>query len=167
MPGFREAARAPTPARSGPRPARPIPWQVVHWPLPRKTCSPAATSCWGVTFPPSSDSSSGGLDSIWGIEFAYHVYPPITASAKTPTRTGTGTAMLRGTAGAAGLAPPGDGQGLRLARRRTGRRVAALAQAAEPEDEHDHQEEDDRHRRDHVRRVAERRGHRVRRAILH
>ena len=74
VPGFRVAARAPTPARSGPRPpGRPIAWQVVHWPFSRKIFSPAAVSCSGVTFPPSSDSSSGGFDSIWGIELAYQV----------------------------------------------------------------------------------------------
>ncbi len=73
VPGFRVAARAPTPARSGPRPARPMPWHVVHCPFSRKIFSPAATSWSGVTFPPSRDSSSGGLDSIWGIEFAYQL----------------------------------------------------------------------------------------------
>ena len=50
-----------------------MPWHVVHCPFSRKILSPAATSCWGVTFPPSSDSSSGGFDSIWGIEFANQV----------------------------------------------------------------------------------------------
>ena len=73
VPGFRVPARAPTPARSGPRPARPMPWHVVHCPFSRKIFSPAATSCAGVTLPPSSDSSSGGFDSIWGIEFAYQL----------------------------------------------------------------------------------------------
>ena len=50
-----------------------MPWQVVHCPFSRKIFSPAATSCCGLTFPPSSESSSGGFDSIWGIEFAYQL----------------------------------------------------------------------------------------------
>ena len=88
-------ARAPTPARSGPRPARPMPWHVVHCPFSRKIFSPAATSCAGVTLPPSSDSSSGGFDSIWGIEFAYQLKLPMTARANTLTLTVTGTAIGR------------------------------------------------------------------------
>jgi hypothetical protein len=74
VPGFRVAARAPAPPRSGPRPpGPPMVWQVVHWPFSRKIFSPAAASCSGVRLAPSSDSSSGGLDSSWGMELAYQV----------------------------------------------------------------------------------------------
>src|SRR5213080_2076165 len=38
-----------------------------------KISSPAFTSCAGVTLPPSSESSCGGLDAICGMEFAKYV----------------------------------------------------------------------------------------------
>ena len=71
IPGFRLAALAPTPARSGARvPFWPTRWQISQVPFPLKISSPALTSCSGVTFPPSRESSSGGLDWICGIELA-------------------------------------------------------------------------------------------------
>ncbi len=71
MPGFVLAARAPMPARSGARvPFWPMRWQISHVPLVLKISSPAFTSWAGVTLPPSSESSAGGFDWIWGIEFA-------------------------------------------------------------------------------------------------
>jgi len=92
MPGFRVAAREPTPARSGARvPAWPIRWQISQVPLVLKISSPALTSWAGVTLPPSSDSSWGGFDSICGIEFANYVYEPMIRSANTDALTPTGT----------------------------------------------------------------------------
>ena len=54
-------------------PFSPILWQTSQVPFVWKICSPAFTSCAGVTLPPSRESSSGGLDSIWGIELAKYV----------------------------------------------------------------------------------------------
>ena len=74
MPGLVLPARAPIPARSGARvPFWPIRWQISQLPLVWKISSPAFTSCAGVTLPPSSESSCGGLDSICGMEFAKYV----------------------------------------------------------------------------------------------
>src|SRR5262245_34724456 len=106
-----------------------MPWHVVHCPFSLKIFSPAATSCCGDTLPPSSDSSSGGFDSIWGIEFAYQVNPPITARANAPTLTVTGTAI--GPLRLPAPADDGHGRGRRRGAVRVGCfRMPLLTQAA-------------------------------------
>ena len=116
-----------------------MPWHVVHCPFSRKIFSPAATSCAGVTLPPSSDSSSGGLDSIWGIELANQLKLPMTARAndahldRRPARASTRLGLRS--------LPPAMGAGAGWPPWAFRRRVALLAEPAEPEDEHDHHEE--------------------------
>ena len=136
--GLRVAARAPTPARSGPRPARPMPWHVVHCPFSRKIfsrrpraarasrCRPRATA------PRRLRLDLGNRVRV----------PGVAAHDREGERAHLDRHRHRSSAWLRLRAPAGDGAGAGWpAMGSSAAVVALLAEPAEPEDEHDHQEE--------------------------